>query len=236
MVLVRTRAPRRSAAAIVALGLGLHLTAHAAESESAQARRLWAQSPHGAMLERIVPPSVTPRELPSPASAGARLTARYCVQCHHLVNPAMHTAERWPRVIERMVWRMRGNGNLGTVMHEMMAHVKAPADAEVETLTRYLQTHGQAEIDPKHPALATRTGEMFVIACSQCHATPDPGRHTAREWPAIVERMKRHMGWTNVVVGSPELRTVPELKTDEIVGLLQRYAKPERRVVTPPPP
>ena len=54
-------------------------------------------------------------------------------------------------MVERMVWRMRGNGNLGEVMKDMMAHVKAPTDAEVETLTRYLQKHAQAEIDPETP-------------------------------------------------------------------------------------
>jgi cytochrome c2 len=181
------------------------------------------------MLERIVPPSVTARTLPEPSSAGARLTARYCVQCHHLVNPAMHTAVRWKNVVGRMVWRMRGNGNLGAVMKEMMANVEAPTDTEVDALTRYLQSHAQAEIDPKHPAIRTRAGEIYSIACSQCHALPDPGRHTAREWPAVVQRMQRHMTWANVVVGTPERRTVPELRTEEIVGLLQRYAKPEGR-------
>jgi hypothetical protein len=37
------------------------------------------------------------------------------------------------------------------------------------------------------------------------------------------------MAWTNVVVGPPELRTVPELRTEEIVGLLQKYARPEKK-------
>jgi cytochrome c2 len=206
--------------------LALALAAHArAADETDQARRGWAKSPHGAMLERILPPAMTPRRLPEAPSEGARLTVRYCVQCHHLVNPAMHTAERWKSVVDRMVWRMRGNGNMGTLMKEMMAEVRTPSDAEVETLTAYLQKHAQATIDAKHPALATRAGDMFAIACSQCHALPDPRRHTAKEWPAVVERMKRHMAWTNVVVGSPELRTVPELKADEILALLQRYSK-----------
>ena len=199
----------------------------AAESEIDQAKRLWAKSPHGAMLERILPPAIEPSDLPEPRSEGARLTLRYCVQCHYLVNPAMHTPERWKSVVERMVWRMRGNGNLGELMKEMMAQVRAPTDAEVDTLLRYLQKHAQSEIDPRHPALATRAGEAFGIACSQCHALPDPQRHTAHEWPIVVERMKRHMAWTNVIVGPPELKTIPELRTDEIVGLLKRYAKPE---------
>ena len=201
------------------------LHASAAEREIEQARRLWEKSPHGAMLERILPPAMQPADLPEPNSDGARLTVRYCVQCHYLVNPAMHTPARWKSVVERMVWRMRGNGNMGELMKEMMAYVKAPSDAEMDTLTRYLQKHGQPEIDPRHPALVTRAGEAFGIACSQCHALPDPQRHTARDWPVVVERMKRHMAWTNVVVGPPELRTVPELKTDEIVALLQRYAR-----------
>ena len=216
------------AAALAAGALAAGAT-HAAQSEADLAKQLWAASPHGAMLSRILPPAIEARELPQPASEGARLTARYCVQCHHLVNPAMHTAERWRPVVERMVWRMRGNGNLGELMKEMMGHVKAPSIAEVETLTRYLQRHGQKEIDPNHPALATRAGEAFAIACSQCHALPDPHRHTAREWPGVVQRMKRHMAWTNIVVGPPELRTIPELKTEEIVGVLQQYARPEKK-------
>ena len=202
-------------------------SAHAAQSEIEQAKRLWSESPHGAMLARILPPAVDPADLPEPKSEGARLTARYCVQCHYLPDPRMHTAERWRGLVDRMVWRMRGNGNLGEVMKDMMSHVKAPTDGEVETLTRYLQKHAQKEIDPRHPALTTQAGQMYSIACSQCHALPDPQRHTAREWPGVVERMKRRMSWANVVLGAPELRTIPELKTEEIVRLLQRYARPE---------
>ena len=203
-------------------------SARAADSEVAQAKRAWARSPHGAMLERILPPAIAARDLPEPSSEGARLTLRYCVQCHHLPNPHMHSAARWPGVVERMVWRMRGNGNLADVMKDMMKDVRAPTDSEVRALTRYLEKHAQAEIDTAHPALNTPAGQIFSIACSQCHALPDPRQHTAREWPQVVERMKQHMLWSNTVVGSPEMRTVPELKTGEIVSLLQRYARPER--------
>jgi len=41
---------------------------------------------------------------------------RYCVQCHNLPNPAMHHAGKWPGIVERMVLRMHGRGNLGTLM------------------------------------------------------------------------------------------------------------------------
>jgi cytochrome c5 len=200
--------------------------AHAAESpEAAQARRLWAQSPHGAMLERILPPAIEARQLPEPQSPGAKLVARYCVQCHHLPSPQMHTAARWKPVVERMVWRMQGKGNLGAVMKDMMAQVEAPADADVATLTAYLRRHAQREIDPKHPALQTRAGQIYSLACSQCHALPDPQRHTAREWPAVVKRMQGHMAWANTIVGVRELRTEPELDTAQILRLLQQYAR-----------
>ena len=199
-------------------------SAHAA-TESEQARKLWARSPYGPMMMRILPPAIEPENLPSPSSPGAKLTARYCVQCHNLPNPQMHTRERWQSVVDRMIWRMRGNGNMGSVMKEMMANVQAPSDAEVATLKRYFEANAQTEIDPAHPALRTPAGEMFSIACSQCHALPDPRRHTAREWPLVVERMKRHMAWANTVTGVSELRTNPELDTGEIVTLLQRYAR-----------
>lgn len=223
----RTCASIRCTAALAALlaACTLHTAAHAAESATLKAQRLWAKSPHGAMLERILPRVLEPRDLPEAASEGARLTVRYCVQCHHLVNPAMHTPTRWRSVVDRMVWRMRGNGNMGALMTEMMAKVQAPGDRDVEKIVAYLQKHAQAPIDPKHPALSAKTGAIFVLACSQCHALPDPQRHTASEWPEVVARMKQHLAWTNRVVGNPELKTVPELKTDEIVKLLQRYAR-----------
>jgi hypothetical protein len=201
----------------------------AAETGVERARKLWLKSPHGAMLERILPETVAPDDLPDPGSPGARLTVRYCVQCHHLPSPHMHTAERWKPVVERMVWRMRGHGNMGVLMKTLMDEVDAPTDAEVEALTRYLERHGQREIDPRHPGLASRAGQIYVLACSQCHAPPDPQRHTATDWPRVVERMTRHMAWANTVVGVPALRTVPELKTEEIVRFLQRHSRKPRQ-------
>lgn len=199
--------------------------ADAVDPAVAQAKYLWAKSPHGRMLERILPPSVEPAQLPEPQSAGARLAARYCVQCHYLPNPQMHTASRWQPIIERMVWRMRGNGNMGPLMKDMMANVRAPSDTEAAELSAYLEKHAQTAIDPDHPALRTTAGQIYSIACSQCHALPDPQRHTAMEWPQVVRRMQNHMAWSNTIVGVRALRTNPELDTTEIIRLLQRYAR-----------
>ncbi|HSC95971.1 MAG TPA: hypothetical protein VLC73_13470 [Burkholderiales bacterium] len=199
------------------------------EGRVARAQYLWSQSPHGRMLERILPRSIEPRELPEPQSEGARLTARYCVQCHYLPNPRMHTADKWTVVVVRMVWRMQGKGNLGELMKEMMDDVEAPTKQETAVLAQYLRGHGQKEMDLRDPALNNETGKMYIIACTQCHALPDPRQHTRQEWPDVVERMKRHMAWANTVVGVDSLRTVPVLETGEIVRFLQRNARTDPR-------
>ena len=216
--------------AIAALAAATLAAADAPEVERAQ--YLWSKSPHGRMLERILPPSIEPAQLPEPDSEGARLTARYCVQCHYLPSPQMHTAEKWNTIVVRMVWRMQGKGNLGALMKEMMESVQAPAEPEVAVLTRYLRKHGQKEMDPADPALKTEAGKMFGIACTQCHELPDPQRHTAREWPAVVQRMKRHIAWANTVVGPDYLKTTPVLETREIIRFLQRYARAEGPAAT----
>jgi hypothetical protein len=198
----------------------------AAADEIATAKYRWEHSPHGAMLERILPPAIEPAQLPEPASAGARLVAAYCVQCHYLPNPAMHSAARWPAVVERMVWRMQGKGNVGPLMQDMMGDVKAPSGSDASMLVRYLQKHAQQELDiKKYPDIHTPAGHIYSIACTQCHVLPDPRRHTAREWPAIVERMRHNMTWANRVTGDPVLRTSPELDTGEIVRFLQRNSR-----------
>jgi len=197
-----------------------------ADDAIAKAVYRWEHSPHGALLERILPPSVEPEQLPEPRSEGARLAVTYCVQCHYLPNPAMHNAAKWRPVVERMVWRMEGKGNLGQLMQDMMADVKAPGANEQAELLRYLQKHAQREIDPgKYPDLKSQAGQIFSIACSQCHVLPDPKRHAASEWPQVVERMQRNMAWANRVIGDPLLSTSPELDTAEIIRFLQRNSR-----------
>lgn len=225
---------KRSLRLLGAVTLGCAGLAAAAESgggsaspEVARAKYLWSQSPHGKLLERILPPSIEPRELPEPRSEGARLTTRYCVQCHYLPSPRMHTADRWTIIVLRMVWRMQGKGNLGKLMKEMMDSVEAPTEQETAVLTRYLRKHGQKEMNLHHPALNNEAGKMYIIACTQCHALPDPRQHTRQEWPTVIERMKRHMAWANTVVGVDSLKTVPVLETQEIVRFLQRNARAE---------
>lgn len=192
----------------------------------AQAKRRWADSPHGPMLERILPPTFEPAQLPEIGSRGAQLLVRYCVQCHNLPNPAMHHAAKWPVIFDRMVLRMRGKGNMGELMHEMMAGVQAPSDEEAQALLAYLRKNAQKPIDPrKYPELAGAEGRSFKLACEQCHVLPDPMRHTAAEWPAVVSRMEKNMEWMNRVVGNQHPPDEPQLKIEEINAFLVKRAR-----------
>ena len=191
-----------------------------------QAKKRWAESPHGPMLERILPPTFELRQLPERRSRGARLLVQYCVQCHNLPNPAMHHAAKWPGIFERMVVRMKGKGNLGELMHDMMAGVEAPTVAEAETLLAYLQKYSQHPLDPKrYPAINLPEGQSFKLACQQCHVLPDPRRHTASEWPAVVARMEKNMEWMNRVVGNRPEPDEPQLRIEEINAFLIKHAR-----------
>jgi hypothetical protein len=190
------------------------------------ARRRWAESPHGPMLERILPPTYAAAQLPEPGSRGARLTLQYCVQCHNLANPAMHNPAKWPGIVERMARRMEGRGNMGALMKDMMAGVSAPSEEETRVLIAYLRKHGQRALDLKeYPDVDRPEARSFKLACQQCHTLPDPRRHTAKEWPAVVARMEKNMQWMNRVVGNREIPGEPQLKVEEIVDFLVRHAR-----------
>jgi hypothetical protein len=205
---------------------GALLAGLAGADEVAEAKRRWGASPHGPMLERILPPTFSPEELPEPDSEGARLTLRYCVQCHNIANPAMHHAEKWPAIVDRMVLRMQGRGNMGTLMSEMMAGVKAPGPEETRAIVGYLQKHAQAPLDPRrYPEVNQPSGEAFRLACNQCHVLPDPKRHTADEWPRVVARMQENMEWMNRVVGSQPTPGEPQLRIEEINAFLRKHAR-----------
>jgi len=178
------------------------------------------------MLERILPPTFDAAQLPEPDSRGARLTIAYCVQCHNLPNPAMHHAAKWPPIVQRMVVRMEGRGNMGKLMSEMMAGVSAPSADETKVLVAYLRRNAQRPLDPKrYPQVNAPEGEAFRLACSQCHVLPDPQRHTAAEWPAVVARMQENMEWMNRVVGSKPIPGEPQLRVEEITAFLERHAR-----------
>jgi len=190
-----------------------------------QARKRWAESPHGPMLERILPPTFEPRQLPEQQGRAAQLMLKYCVQCHNLPNPAMHERGKWPAIFERMVLRMKGRGNMGSLMHDMMAGVSAPSVDEAGALLAYLQKHAQRPLDPRRTPVNRPEAQSFRLACQQCHVLPDPKRHTADEWPGVVARMQKNMEWMNRVVGSKPVPGEPQLRIEDINAFLVRHAR-----------
>lgn len=204
----------------------LLLLSPARADEITEAKKRWEASPHGPLLERILPPTFDAARLPQRQSNGAKLVLAYCVQCHNLPNPAMHHAAKWPGIVRRMVLRMEGKGNLGTLMAEMMAGVKAPGAEETKAIVAYLQRHAQKPLDPaRYPEVYQPSGEAFRLACNQCHVLPDPRRYTAAEWPRVVARMQENMEWMNRVVGSKPVPGEPRLAVEEINAFLARHAR-----------
>ena len=115
---------------------------------------------------------------------------------------------------------------MGELMKDMMVGVSAPTGDETTVLVAYLRKHGQRALDPKlYPDLDKPEGQSFKLACRQCHTLPDPRRHTAKEWPAVVARMEKNMQWMNRVVGNYPVPGEPQLKIEEIVDFLVRHAK-----------
>jgi cytochrome c5 len=171
------------------------------------------------MMGDMLPPPMDPAFLPDPDSEGARLLQRFCTQCHYLPGPGLHTSADWPAVVNRMNRRMQMMSRRGMMM---MGRVDAPAEGELVTILSYLQAHAQKPLAERlSPALETEAGQSFRAVCSQCHVLPDPGQHSAAEWPAVVERMKGYME----AMG----KQVPEEKTVRaIVDFLQRHGRNEK--------
>lgn len=170
------------------------------------------------MMGGVLPPGIDPARLPESDSSGAHLLGQFCMQCHNLPGPGMHTASEWPRVLGRMNMRMQ---MMGGMMGGMMG-VAAPDPVQLKILLGYLQRHAQKSIDAAtYPDLDTPPGRAFSATCMQCHALPDPKQHTAQEWPAVVARMHGNMAAMGKII--PD-----ETTTDTIVDFLQRHSAAQK--------
>lgn len=162
----------------------------------------------------VIPGAIMPDELPDPASAGAKAYGMYCMQCHDLPQPSMHTADEWRAVLTRMSDHIDARHAGG-----MMSRMIVPTARDWTMLEQYLARHAQLPFDTARLAdIGSPAGQAFVQTCSQCHAAPDPARHTGIEWARTVLRMQSHMER----MGKP----VPDqARLDQIVTFLQQHAK-----------
>ncbi len=75
--------------------------------------------------------AIAPDALPSPESRGAILFKEICTQCHSLPDPKVHTAEEWPKVVERMISNMHSMGR------------RVATEDERKEILRYLNIHAR---------------------------------------------------------------------------------------------
>lgn len=196
--------------------LGAFLLACDGEERSRGMMPMMGRAPMRDMMQRMMgdmlPLGVEPEDLPEPASEGARLLSRYCSQCHAVPSPQLHTASEWRNVVDRMANRMEMLGD-----HPMMS-VDSPSRDELDAVVAYLMSHSMQGLSPEDlPKLTGSGAEAFRQVCSGCHAVPDPGQHSAAEWPAVVERMARNM--------TALQRQVPEQAVlEQLVAFLQANA------------
>jgi cytochrome c5 len=189
------------------------------------------------MMSGVVPAGIKPGDLPAPGSEGAKLIAKYCVQCHHLPSPSMHSAAEWPGVANRMFQRMsmcsrmsgmgmmrnmggvgmKGmmGGTSGSGMMGMMS-IEAPSAKEQEIIISYLKEHSLKSIQASAlPSPRSKGAILFAATCAQCHALPDPRQHSAQEWPQVVARMRKNMAaMGKTVPDAATLRMITEFLKD----------------------
>ena len=107
-----------------------------------------------------------------------------------------------------------------------MAGVEAPSTEETRAIVAYHRKHALRPLDAKLlPEVKSASAASFRLACEQCHALPDPRMHTAKDWPAVVSRMRKNMEWMNRVVGSKPLPDEPQLRIEDINAFLIRHAR-----------
>ncbi len=77
----------------------------------------------------------------------------------------------------------------------------------------------QAGVQHQYPDMDSAEFNTFAHHCSVCHAPPQPGKHTAKQWQQVVERMNTHR----------LQRGLPAIKADEravVLHYLQTHARP----------
>jgi cytochrome c5 len=159
----------------------------------------------------LPPPGVTPADLPEPGSEGGKYVVEFCVACHNLPSPAIHSATDWPSVVRRMWLRMdRLPPEYG---------VRVPTPEQRQVTLDYLINNALRVSGAALPAGAGRA--TFSQTCSRCHALPDPLQHSPDDWGAVVTRMSTRMDQMKVDRPSPD-------QTQQILLYLQQVSATRR--------
>ena len=150
----------------------------------------------------LPPREFTGADLPESGSRGAGLVQVYCIQCHWLPTPSMHSADDWEIILPRMYLRAQQlqnrlggpltTGMVGDIVMSGYESAAVPSEADADTLLAYMQRYGLQTAEPAD--LSPGAGrDLFVEKCSTCHATPAPGAHTVQGWERLVNQMQEYM-------------------------------------------
>lgn len=150
-----------------------------------------------AAMVALPPAGVTAADLPDPGSRGAQIVTSYCVQCHDLPTPAMHSAADWPSIVRRMWLRMER-------LPDSLA-LEVPGVGDRVTMLDYLNANALKVSGANLPP--GRGREEFSMLCSRCHALPDPWIHSHQDWPTVFMRMERNMERMHVRPPTPQEST-----------------------------
>lgn len=150
----------------------------------------------------LPPTSYRLADLPEPEARGASLQQVYCVQCHGIASPKMHTAEEWPILIRRMVMRARtlrdrlqGSRIEGEVDEMLMAGLQSaniPTGEDQDSLIAYFTRHGLPAAAPGEIG-DSPDAQLYLEYCSLCHEAPSPTAHGPDGAQALVYRMSAMM-------------------------------------------
>ncbi len=142
----------------------------------------------------LPPINYAPEELPEPGSRGAGLLQVYCIQCHWLPSPKMHTAMEWPYLLRNMLYRAQTleyrlggpltTGMVGDVVMAGLETAEYPTPEQTDSILSYLQRNAMPEAEPGE--LTDGPGlDLFMQKCVICHAPPSPRAHTAHFYPLL---------------------------------------------------
>ena len=158
----------------------------------------------------LPPASYRLEDLPEQGSRAVGLQQAYCLQCHGLSSPRMHSSEEWPVLVRRMLMRgaalgsrLGGPRTEGMVDGMLMAGLRTaelPPAEDVDSLVAYFQRNSfPAATESEIPD--TPDAMLYVEKCSGCHSVPSPAAHPVDELQALVARMSA-MG---AMLGMPQL-------------------------------
>lgn len=150
----------------------------------------------------LPPTSYRLADLPEPEARGASLQQVYCVQCHGVASPKMHTSEEWPILVRRMIMRARtlrdrlgGSRIEGEVDEMLMAGLQAaniPTQEDQDSLIAYFTRHGLPAAQPGEIGDGP-DDRLYLEYCSLCHDAPSRTAHGPEGAQALVYRMSAMM-------------------------------------------